>query len=92
MISCSDKKSVLGFVCTGSDESHVWKYLHNQILKMFHCGTCEIHAETLFNGLNSMVSLGIGKDLVKPEYKTAFENFVAEVNLVYNTAKRDGRL
>jgi len=92
MISCSDKKSVIGFICTGSDESHIWKILHGDLINKFHCGTCAIHAEKLFNGMHSLVSLGIGKDLVKPEYKKAFEEFVAEVNLVYNTAKRDGRL
>ncbi|PBO85760.1 MAG: hypothetical protein COA77_02540 [Thaumarchaeota archaeon] len=91
-VSCSDKKSVLGFTCTGSDESHVWKFIKTKLLDMFHCGTCSMHAEKLFNGLHSMVSLGIGKPLEKEEWKTNFRNFVAEVNLVYNTALKDGRI
>lgn len=92
MISCSDKKAVQGFSCTGSDESHIWKILHGELLNKFHCGTCANHAEKLFHGLHSLVSLGIGKPLVEEKYKIAFENFVAEVNLVYQTAKKDGRL
>ena len=91
-VSCSDKKSVAGFVCTGSDESHIWKKLHGDLLAEFHCGTCANHAELLFNGLHSMVSLGIGKPLIKEQYKTNFENFVTQVNAVYQAAKKDGRL
>ena len=91
-VSCSDKKSIAGFVCTGSDESHIWKILHGELLDKFHCGTCANHAEILFNGLHSLVSLGIGKPLEKPQYKQNFENFVTQINLVYNTAKKDGRL
>ena len=91
-VVCSDKKAIASFVCTGSDESHVWKFMMKELLNMFHCGTCANHAEKLFNGLHSFVSLGIGKPLVKDEYKKSFEEFVTEVNLVYNTAKKDGRI
>lgn len=92
-VSCSDKRAVAGFTCTGSDESHVWNHLHNEVPKMFNCqGVCGEHYKKFVNGLHSTVSLGIGKPLVKEEYKRAFEEFVREVNLVYQTAKRDRRI
>lgn len=89
---CSSKKSVTGFECTGSDESHIWKKLHGSLLNDFHCGTCQKHANRLFLGLHSLVSLGIGKNLEKENWKNNFLDLVKEVNTVYHTAKQDGRL
>ena len=95
---CSSKKSVTGFECTGSDESHIWKQFHDKngnigdLLGQFNCGTCQKHAHKLFLGLHSLVSLGIGKTLDKPEWKNNFLDLVKDVNTVYNAAKQDGRL
>lgn len=91
-IECGTYRPVKGFSCTNSDESHIWKELHGSLLDKFHCGTCQIHAHGIFLGVHSLVSLGIGKKLVKEEYKTNFLKLRDEINLVYNEAIKDGRL
>jgi len=95
---CSTKRSVNGFECTGSDESHIWKLFHDnhgnigELMTKFHCGTCQKHAHKLFLGIHSLVSLGIGKNLEKENWKNNFLDLVKEVNTVYHVAKMDGRL
>ena len=93
-----EEKEVEGFEYTGSNESKVWRLFHDEngdmagILYMIQCKTCREHAHKIFLGLHSMLSLGIGKDLDKPEWK---ENFLAlhkQINDVYEKAKGDGRL
>lgn len=92
MIECGMYKPITNFSCTGSDESHIWKKLHGDLLNEFHCGTCQRHANDIFNGVHSMVSLGIGKKLVKEEYKENFMKLYSDVINVYIQAVRDGRL
>jgi len=95
---CSTKKQIKPFVCTGSDESHIWKELHDSdghigpLMDKFHCGTCQKHAHEIFKGVHSMVSLGIGKKLEKESWKNNFLKFRNQVNRVYDHAKKDGRL
>ena len=91
-LECGLFKEVQGFTCTGSDESHIWKKLHGDLLNDFHCGTCQRHADNIFKGVHSMVSLGIGKKLVKEEYKDNFMALYYDVINVYMQAVRDGRL
>ena len=93
MLECGTYKVTDGFSCTGSDESHIWKILHSpEFLDKFHCGTCQIHGNKIFLGVHSLVSLGIGKKLVKQEYKDNFIALYNDVNNVYMQAVRDGRL
>ena len=92
MLDCGTYKPVNGFTCTGSDESHIWKKLHGELLNEFHCGTCQKHADRIFKGVHGLVSLGIGKKLVKQEYKDSFIDLHNEINLVYNQAVKDGRV
>lgn len=93
MLECGTYKPVTGFMCTGSDESHIWKIIHSMdFLNKFHCGTCQIHGNQIFLGVHSLVSLGIGKKLVKQEYKDNFMALYHDVINVYNQAVKDGRL
>ena len=95
---CNTKKQIKPFVCTGSDESKIWKQLHDKdghigpFMEEFNCGTCQAHANKLFLGLHSMVSLGIGKDLKKESWKNNFRVLRNEVNRVYDHSKNDGRI
>jgi len=91
-IECGTYKPTVNFSCTGSDESHVWKKLHGEVLDSFHCGTCQKHAQKIFNGIHSMVSLGIGKGLPKQEYKDSLIELQMDINNVVADAKKDGRL
>ena len=97
-LECGVYQPTEGFSCTGSDESHIWKLFHDsngnigEVLEKFHCGTCQRHAHMLFLGLHSLVSLGIGKNLTKQEYKDNFMKLYNEINQVYVQAVRDGRL
>lgn len=97
-IECGAYAPAPGFDCTGSDESHIWKMFHDEngdigpLMEKFDCGTCQIHAHKIFKGVHSLVSLGIGKPLVKPEYKKAFLDLKKDIDNVYQTAKGDGRL
>jgi len=98
MVVCSTKKSIQGFECTGSDESHIWKKFHDShgnigsLHDEFHCGTCQRHAHKLFLGLHSLVSLGIGKDLQKQSWRDNFLDLVKEVNTVFTIARSEGRV
>ena len=91
-LQCGTFEPIVGFACTGSDESHIWKQLHGTLLDDFHCGTCQKHAQKLFNGIHSLVSLGIGKKLIKQEYIDALLLLQTEINLVVHQAQKDGRM
>ena len=91
-LQCGTYEPIVGFSCTGSDESHIWKKLHGDLLDEFHCGTCQRHAQKIFNGVHSLVSLGIGKKLIKKEYIDALLLLQTEINLTVMQAQKDGRI
>lgn len=86
-MSCDIKNETCGFQCTGSDESHVWSHLHNKVPKMFNCGTCSSHYETIMYGLHDFVNIGLGKE---PKKVKEFEKLHDEIQCAYNSCKEKG--
>lgn len=61
MTECKIEGERCGFQCTGADFSHVWKKLHNDLLKEIDCEACHDHAKELFSFIHDVVNLGLGK-------------------------------
>lgn len=87
-MQCEVGKENKHFVCTGSDESHVWNHLHNDVPKLFNCEHCAQHAKFEFRGLHDHVNLGLGKTA---HNKKTYQKWVEEVNDVNKQCKLDGR-
>ena len=58
--------TICGAVRTGSDESAVWRHLHNEVPKMFKCSHCRDGYNVFMRGLHDMVNGALGKRMLYP--------------------------
>lgn len=87
MPQCSIEGERCGFLCTGYDGSEQWKKIH-RAAEEIPCETCKDHAVKLVKGLHDVVNVGLGKKAFDSDN---LDEFVNEVNCVYNSCKKEGR-
>ncbi len=76
------------FKNTGAGYNHVWNDFHKLINSKVECDECNRHGHEAVNGLRDHIKAGIGK---KPFNLKGYENFVNEVNCVWDKCRKDGR-
>ena len=87
-MECVLELTAPSFVCTGSNESHIWKELHGSLLDKFNCGTCQLHADKRFRFEHDHVNAGLGKGVWD---SGLYEEGVKETNEVYDLWVKRGR-